>query len=929
MSKKKKAISRKQLIVIYSLTTVFLVGLLFVGCRASMPPEQESKGNHTTDESDIRQTPPPDSDGDNAFDIIEVDDEDFRAVWVASVLNLDFPSRQGLSVAALKREIDEIVSRTEELGLNAIIFQVRPTGDAFYKSDIFPWSKWLSGVQGEGIPDFDPLEYWINACHEKGLELHAWFNPYRIIHTSQNTSDYKTLSPDNPVYINPGLAVSWTNSGGNKGLFLDPGLPEARQLIIDGIAEVARNYNVDGIHLDDYFYPGVTFSDSVSYELYGNGMDPADWRRENVNTLIKDIQTTISDINKEHEKNIRWGISPSAIWRNIDTDPLGVPVPSTFESYDLLYADSRHWVMEEWVDYICPQIYWYIGFETADFETVLNWWTNLCSDFNVDLYIGHAAYREHENDQPPNWRGEMLRQLEMTESSDTVKGSVFYRFHSLRGTLGDTIRNFFTDSDSERTPVIILDTLSVGMPERDITLYATAANASGYNVVGTSIPDIPLFLNGEEVLNRTIEGFFFVFVPLESGENKFVFSQEGQEDVIRKITRNRPGSGGGGGGGNNGGASGPVTITQITEPRYATVNTDEAWLFPRNTATGGSDWMLSYGQRDRITAISSNNYVKLSSGGWVNQNNVSIQNESILTENVLKNGTYRQEVDFDKLVWESDIFPAVYPKYDGSVLTISFGMQTEIPPLSLPDNLSQTIFSSYSSGKKDGIPYYEFTIRDDVNFEGHFVEFENNEFRFCLKKRKSLTAGDKPLTDISIVLDAGHGGEHSGAIGPFGSGFAEKHLTLINTLKLAERLEDLGATVHLTRDTDMTVSLQERVNISYRNKPDLFISLHINSIDETTNAVNIRGFTVWYRNPNTVDISQTMLDVMHRINPATNRHKSINQANFFVCRPAWTPSVLLEAGFIINIDDFVWLIDPVQQDRMADATVTAILEYFS
>jgi len=162
-----------------------------------------------------------------------------------------------------------------------------------------------------------------------------------------------------------------------------------------------------------------------------------------------------------------------------------------------------------------------------------------------------------------------------------------------------------------------------------------------------------------------------------------------------------------------------------------------------------------------------------------------------------------------------------------------------------------------------------------------------------------------------------------------GSEFAEKHLTLINAQKLAERLQELGATVHLTRDDDSTLSLQERVNISYKHKPDLFVSLHINSVAETTNATNVRGFTVWYRNPNTIDISQTMLDVMHMINPATNRHKSINQSNFFVCRPAWTPSVLLEAGFIINIDDFAWLIDPKQQDRMADATATAILEYFS
>ena len=186
-----------------------------------------------------------------------------------------------------------------------------------------------------------------------------------------------------------------------------------------------------------------------------------------------------------------------------------------------------------------------------------------------------------------------------------------------------------------------------------------------------------------------------------------------------------------------------------------------------------------------------------------------------------------------------------------------------------------------------------------------------------------------PLTGFSFVLDPGHGGEEYGAIGPMGNIMAEKHLNLINSLKLAQRLTELGATVHLTRSEDESVSLQQRVDLSFEVKPDLFISLHVNSVAETTNATNIRGFSVWYRNPGSVSISQTILDIMYFVNPATNRNRTINQANFYVCRPQWTPSVLLEASFIINIDDFVWMIDPVEQDRMADATVEAILEYFS
>ena len=339
--------------------------------------------------------------------------------------------------------------------------------------------------------------------------------------------------------------------------------------------------------------------------------------------------------------------------------------------------------------------------------------------------------------------------------------------------------------------------------------------------------------------------------------------------------------------------------------------------------------MLSRGQLDRVVAESGNGFVRLSSGMWINRNNVTIHSQSTLTENVFRNGEYRTGTYHDMLVWQSNIFVAVYAAFDGKVLTVNFGMHTEAPPLSLPGDLSETIFSSVSSGLNGDTPYYAFTIRDDVRFEGHHVEYENGEFRLLLKKRKTLAEGDKPLNGIIIVLDPGHGGNEYGAIGPLGRELAEKHIVLINSQKLAERLRDLGATVHMTRIEDVSVPIQQRVDLSREVKPDLFLSLHVNSVAETTNATNIRGFTVWYRNPGSVSISRTILDVMYDINPTTNRHRSLNQANFFVCRPQWAPSVLLEASFIVNIDDFVWLIDPAQQGRMADATVEAILEYFA
>ena len=849
----------------------------------------------------------------------------FRGVWVATVLNLDFPSRQDLSAAAMKREIDAIVARTAELGLNAIIFQVRPTGDSFFESDIFPWSRWLSGTQGRGVPDFDPLEYWIETCHANDIELHAWLNPFRIIHTSTNSSDPNTLAPDHPVRLRPDLAVGWSTSGGNAGLFLDPGLPEARQLIIDGIAEIVTKYDVDGIHIDDYFYPGTNFNDAASYSRYGNGMDLSDWRRENVNKLIKDVQAVIRELNAELDKNVRWGISPTAIWKNGANDPNGVPTTRGQESYHAMYADTRRWVMEEWVDYICPQIYWYIGFETAGFEPILNWWIDLCKDCGVDLYVGHAAYREDQNDQPPRWRGEMVRQLEMAAGSDVVKGSAFYRFLSLRGAVGAAIRDFYSgevSSPPPRQPVMILDTLTVGLPFENVTITATASAAPGYTIAGASDPNTPLYMNGAEVTNRTVEGFFSVYAPLETGTNVFTFSQEGQEDVTRKITRKTPAP-------STATPAPAPEISEITAPRYATIASDAAWVYPGNSATGGSDWMMTRGQTDRVIAESGNGFIKLSCGMWISRDLVTIRDERGFTEDVLLDGVYQTGTDYDVIVWRSDEYPAVYAGFDGRVLTVSFGMHTKAPPLALPKDLSKTIFAGVESGERDGIPFYAFRIRDGERLEGHYIDYENGEFRLHLKKRKTLTDGGAPLSGITIVLDPGHGGEAYGAIGPLGRELPEKELTLTNTLKLTERLTALGATVHLTRDADTEPSVQERVDLSLLARPDLFISLHVNSVAETTNASNIRGFTVWYRNPGSISLARTILDVMYDINPETNRNHNINQANLFVCRPQWAPSVILEASFIINLDDFVWLIDPAEQDKMADATVAAILEYFS
>lgn len=890
--------------------------------QVHIAPDEEEPGDHFDDlsepyipPSDELQTPP--------------ERQEFRAAWVASVFNLDFPSRQNMSPAAMKWEIDLIVRRAAEINLNAIIFQVRPTGDALYESSIFPWSHWLSGVQGENPSGFDPLAYFIESAHAKNIELHAWLNPYRIIHTATNSSDPNTLSEDNPVRLNPELAVAWTNANDRDGLFLDPGLPEARALIIAGIEEIIRNYDVDGIHIDDYFYPGSNFDDSASFLRYGGDMSLGDWRRDNVNTLIRDIQTTIRDLNYELDRNVAWGVSPVAIWKNGSTDPLGVPGTRGQESYYELYADTRLWVTEELVDYIIPQIYWYIGFERADFESVFNWWEELCRDYNVDLFIGHAAWREA--DRAENWDGEILRQLEMLAQSPYVDGSVFYRMYSLSRSLGRDIGEFYREKDD--IPVaapFTLDTLSIGFPRNDVTLSGTADSAPGHNIVGTSVPELPLYMNGVEVTNRTPEGFFFVYALLEDGDNEFEFSQEGLEPVTRIITRNTPAEGG------------PITVpadivvTEVTVPRYATVSNDMAWAYSGHTTAGGSNLMLTNGQTDRVIAESDNNFVKLSSGVWMRGGDVTVSSDGGAT-NPLKNGEYRSYENYDKLVWQSNINIVANTTFDGSVLTVRFGMHSAVPELTLSEDLEETLFSAVSYGVDDGTAYYAFTIRDDVRFEGFYTEFESldelgeeyGEFRIVLRRRRALGDDDLPLSGFTILLDPGHGGEAPGALGALGMDMPESDMMIDVMIPLRRMLEELGATVYTTRYEDYYVSLTDRVTMSRRIMPDLFLSLHVNSVAETTNAQNVRGFVVYYRNYNAVEFSQVALNIMHYMVPNTTRSKEIRQANFYVCRQSWTPAILLEYGFIINIQDFAWLINPSNIELMAEATVVSVIEYFS
>lgn len=371
--------------------------------------------------------------------------EEMRGVWVSSVYNLDYPSSPTTDPDKLKAEADEILDNCVKWGLNAVFLQVRPSGDALYKSDLFPWSKYLTGSVGTAPQDgFDPLEYWVEAAHKRGLELHAWINPYRI--TRGKDTEWNQLPSTHPAKMNPDWVVKY--SDGNY--YFNPGIPEVRDLVTRGAVEIVQNYDVDGLHMDDYFYPGTDFNDAATYQKYGSSFSNiADFRRDSVNQLVAQLDTAVHNI----DPDIQFGISPSGIWANKSTDPRGSN-SSGSEHYVSSYADSLYWIENGLVDYIIPQIYWEIGHKLADFATLADWWNDAVAGSDVHLYIGMGAYRCADNPTGV-WTttDPLFDSLAYLENKDNVGGCVFFRYGSIPAVSGmaDRLTSWYSTVHNENT----------------------------------------------------------------------------------------------------------------------------------------------------------------------------------------------------------------------------------------------------------------------------------------------------------------------------------------------------------------------------------------------------------------------------------------------------------------------------------------------
>ena len=341
--------------------------------------------------------------------------EEFRAIWIATVENIDWPSSKTGTPAEQRAELINILNTVQRLNMNAVIFQVRPAGDALYASSLEPWSFYLTGTHGLApSPFWDPLAFLVAEAHKRNIEVHAWLNPYR----ARALGATYDLAPNHMAKRFPKYAYPYGNN-----IWMDPGSAEVQQFTLNVTDDIVRRYAVDGIHIDDYFYPysdGTGFPDAATYTAYqstGGQLNLGDWRRQNVNTLIQSMYTRMHAIRPK----VKFGVSPFGIWKS------GVPAGiSGLSSYDALYCDSRMWLAEGWVDYMTPQLYWAIDPPAQSYPVLLRWWVEQSAK-GRHVYAGNAVYKMAQG--AVQWQAnEIVRQVNVTRAmrSELALGNVYF-----------------------------------------------------------------------------------------------------------------------------------------------------------------------------------------------------------------------------------------------------------------------------------------------------------------------------------------------------------------------------------------------------------------------------------------------------------------------------------------------------------------------
>lgn len=465
---------------------------------------------------------------------------EFRGAWIQTVGQSRYSQ---MNSAAMKHYISEMVRKLDEAGVNAVIFQIRPEADAFYKSDLEPWSRFLTGQQGKAPddPEFDPLAFIIEECHKRGMELHAWLNPYRV-----KTNITNSLANNHIFYRYPERFVQYGNQ-----LFFDPGLPENRTFICEVVRDIVTRYDVDAIHMDDYFYPypiaGEPFPDDKSFMQFAasQGFSPSqrsDWRRNNVNLLIQQIKLTIAGT----KPWVRFGISPFGIYRNKRNDPNGSDT-NGLQNYDDLYADIKLWVEKGWIDYNLPQLYWEIGHSAADYTTLLNWWS--INNFGQHLYIGQDLKRSID-------RNELNTKIDQTRRLPMVHGNCYWYGYQILDNFAGVAEILKNDIHSSKSLIPAYTHMHDGKPKKvskisnvyteDMHFLTWEHNRDSSNPETAQKFVIYRFRDKEKIdINRAenivdITPDNFLLLPFEGGESRCTYvvtalDAFGNESKVRKI----------------------------------------------------------------------------------------------------------------------------------------------------------------------------------------------------------------------------------------------------------------------------------------------------------------------------------------------------------------------------------------------------------
>ncbi|MEL7269930.1 MAG: family 10 glycosylhydrolase [Bacteroidota bacterium] len=350
---------------------------------------------------------------------------EFRGVWIATVVNIDWPKHPEDDIAKKKKDFLEILDFYQDLNFNAAIVQIRTAGDAFYPTELAPWSKYLTGKEGKPYQgDENPLEWMIEETHKRGMQFHAWLNPYRA------TFDLDTLSlaPSHDYYQHPDWMVRY-----GKKYYYNPGQPEVRKQFTAIVGELVDQYDLDAIHFDDYFYPykikDETFADDLAYTkhaLPNQKLD--DWRRSNVDSLVKQVHHAI----KTSKPWVQFGISPFGVWKNKSTDPKGSDTRAGQTTYEDLYADPLLWMNKGWLDYIAPQAYWSMDYPAAGHRVITKWWSETLPESNI--YMGNGTYKI-KNNKDKAWKKnkEIPNQILNARQDNNINGNIFFSAKSLIG----------------------------------------------------------------------------------------------------------------------------------------------------------------------------------------------------------------------------------------------------------------------------------------------------------------------------------------------------------------------------------------------------------------------------------------------------------------------------------------------------------------